>query len=128
MNWIAINKTKEVKSLKCCKRKYLHYTKIVILTWFFCLFSTAFNQVIWSVSFSFNLKEDEVWSIIMKQLSSHKSLQLGFPFRCWRIWGFVSVCRYFLILVGKCRLGIFVGKCQSLLVNGWSWYHFFIKL
>ena len=23
MNWIAINLTKEVKSLKCCKRKYL---------------------------------------------------------------------------------------------------------
>ena len=104
MNWIAINKTKEVKSLKCCKRKYLHYTEIVILTWFFCLFSTGFNQVICSASFSFNLKEDEAWSIIVKQLSSHKSLQLGFSFKCWRMRDFLSVWRCSLILVGKWRL------------------------
>ena len=89
------------KSLKCCKRKYLHYTEIVMLTWFFCLFSNGFNQVIRSASFSFNLKEDEARSIIMKQLSSHKSLQLGFSFRYWRMWDFASVWRCSLILIGK---------------------------
>ena len=60
--------------------------------------------MIWSASFSFNLKEDEAWSIIMKQLSSHKSLQLGFSFRCWRMWDFVSVCKCSLIVVSEWRL------------------------
>ena len=47
------------------------------------------------------LNEDEALSFIMKQLSSHKSLQLGFSFRCWRMRDFVLVCKCSLILVGK---------------------------
>ena len=98
MKWIAINKTKKSKNLKCYEMKYL--TEIVILTSFFCLISTIFNQVMWSASFNFNLKEGEMWSIIMK-LSSDKSLQLGFSFKYWRMWDFVSVCKCSLIIVGQ---------------------------
>ena len=85
----------------CRCSNIFYYTKIKILMWFFCLFSTGLNQVIGRTSFRFNLKEDEAWSIIMKQLSSHISLQLGFLFKCRRMWDLPSVCRSSMNFNGK---------------------------
>ena len=41
-----------------------NYIQMVILTCSFCLFKLGFNCVIWGVSFSFNLKEEDAESII----------------------------------------------------------------
>ena len=70
----------------------------------FCLFKLGFNYVMWSASFSFNLKHEDIESIMLKQFSSHKFLQAGFSNKCWKIWDFLSVTKCSLILVGKWRL------------------------
>ena len=96
----------------------LNYTEIAILTWFFCSFNTGFNKMIRSASSSFDLKKDEVWSIIMKQLTSHKSLQLGFSFRSRRIWDFESVYKCSLIVVGEwCLVSPMKQDCLPAQVN-----------
>ena len=74
---------------------------MVILKCPFCLFKLGFNRVTWSVSFSFNLKEKDAESIMVKQFSSHKFLQAEFSNKFLKIWDFLSVTKCSLIPVGK---------------------------
>ena len=46
-----------------------NYTEMVILTFSFCLFALGFNHMMWRASFSFNQKEDDAESIMVKQFS-----------------------------------------------------------
>ena len=68
-----------------------NYTEMVILIWYFCLFKLVFNHVMWSASFSFNQKEEDVESIMAKQFSSHNFLQAEFSNKCLKAWDVFSV-------------------------------------
>ena len=81
-----------------------NYTEMMTLTCSFCLFKLGLNHVIWSASFSFNLKEEDAESIMVQQFSLHKFLQAEFPNNCLKIWDFLSVTNCSLILVGKWHL------------------------
>ena len=68
---IAITIIKQIK-----KRKAVgNYIVIEILTCFTCLINDGFSQVMCIASFSFNLQEKVVESMISKHSVSHNSLQ-----------------------------------------------------
>ena len=81
-----------------------NYTENVILRCTLCLFKLGFNHVMWSAYFNFTLKSEDAESILAKKFSSHKFLQAEFSNNCLKIWYFLSVTKFSLILVSKWRL------------------------
>ena len=67
------------------------YTEMMILTCSFCLFTLGFNHVMWTTSFSFNLKREDEESIMAKLFSPHNFLQGDFSDKYLKILDFLSV-------------------------------------
>ena len=94
-----IRKVNNKKSNKMLKLHTCYHTEILILMFSVFLFKIGCSQMISSASLCFNQKEDEAWSMIKTQISSHTFLKIEFSLRCCKMWNFESASSCSLILL-----------------------------